>query len=202
MTTWQSKEWKDKRKERIENELCAQCGKTLALQVHHTYTDRNLYRIMERRIVKTLIKVKMDDGEIAFLGKQYQIFKCPSCQHKQKLSRLNQKTVTCKECQLKSNLTKHNTREVKEPNYNLGRTGVQLFIRRYRAEIDAELKGKQAPPKPDYMNLEQDTTVLCKVCHYALENGSDLCPKCKKNYRKIGNLMCRACSTQEQAKNE
>lgn len=195
MTSWHTKEWQDKRKKRIKDQVCQQCGKKLELQIHHTYTQQNLYRIMERRVVRQLIREKMDKGEIPFQGIEERWFVCQSCANRQKIPNPRYKNVTCKKCQQKQALNSQNMEIIKIPNYNLGRTGLRIFLQKHRTEIDSRLKAKKAPSKPDYMNLEVDTVVLCKTCHYALENGYDMCPKCKSNYKKIQEIYCSKCNS-------
>ncbi len=194
MRSWNTKEWKSQRKKRIKGQVCQQCGKGMELQIHHTYTNQNLYRIMEKRIVKELVRHKMDAGEIPFQGKQYREATCSVCGHTQKITNTRHKRITCKNCRFKLDLSEVNCQLIKEPQYNLGKTGIRIFIKKYRAEIDQKLLEKNAPPEPDYMNLDHDTVVLCKTCHYALENGYDLCPMCKKNYKKIQDLQCSQCN--------
>lgn len=196
MSTWHTKEWQKNRKKRIEGQICQQCGKTLNLQVHHTYTQRNLYRIMERRVVRQLIREKMDRGEIPFQGIKERWLECQTCGNKQIIPNPRFKNVTCKKCNQKQALNSQNLKIIKKPNYNLGRTGLRIFIKKNREEIDLRLKAKNAPPVPSYMNLEEDTVILCKTCHYALENGYDLCLKCKENYKKFQETYCGKCKLQ------
>jgi hypothetical protein len=196
MNSWSSKEWKEKRQKRIANHLCQQCGKQTTLQVHHNKTDQNLYKLMERRIIRALIHEKMDSGKIPFRGKTIRILTCPLCHGKNQIFNPRYKNYTCQKCGEKSTLNSLNTETVRKPNYKLGRQEIKFFIRRYRKEIDSILKQKGAPPKPDYMNLNQDTVILCKVCHYALENGFDLCSICHLQYKKVQELMCSTCINQ------
>ncbi|UYP44156.1 hypothetical protein NEF87_000441 [Candidatus Lokiarchaeum ossiferum] len=201
MKDWHTQEWKSKRKALIKGAKCSQCGKAAELQVHHNYSDSKLRNMMERRVVKELIKEKMHSGEIPFLGKEYRMLTCEKCGHSQIIRSIRFKNVTCKNCSTFQALTDLNTTISREYNYNLGRTGVKMFIRNHREEIERLLNEKNAPDSFDYMNLSQDTIVLCKTCHYALENGHDLCPSCKKNYKKIKYLSCWDCLTPEEKKN-
>ena len=196
--SWNTREWKDQREKVINGQVCQQCGKKTDLQIHHHYTDRFLYNIMERNVVKELIKTKMQSGEIPFQGTKTKTFHCPICNNEQKIPNRKYKNVTCKNCEKFQKLDKNNTAFDVEYNYNLGKRGIKIFIWKYRDEIDQKLAERQSPPTPKYTNLEQDTIVLCKVCHYALENGHDLCPNCKKNYKKIQNSLCFDCLPPEE----
>ena len=149
---------------------------------------------MHKRVVKQLIIDKMQNGEIPFKGAQIKSINCPGCNQSFRISNSRLKKVTCQKCGFQFQIEKEKISVKRDYNYNLSRSEVILFIRRFGDEIDAILKNKGAPPKPDYMDLTQDTVVLCKTCHYALENGHDLCPKCKKNYKKIGELVCSSCT--------
>ncbi|QEE17142.1 hypothetical protein DSAG12_02974 [Promethearchaeum syntrophicum] len=196
--SWNTKEWKDQRKKLIQDQFCQQCGKKHDLQIHHHYTERSLRNIMERRVVKQLIESKMRSGEIPFQGKKERFFHCPLCDNQQIVSNNKYKNVTCKKCQKFQKLDESNTKIEVKYNFNLGKRGIRIFIWKYRDEINTILEEKHAPPIPNYMNLAQDTIILCKVCHYALENGHDLCPICKKNYKKIQNSMCFDCLPPEE----
>lgn len=193
MKGWESQEWKSKRKSLIKDAKCSQCGKITELQIHHHYSDSKLRNLMEKRVVKELIKIKMDNGEIPPLGKEYRKFKCLKCCNTQLIQNSKYKNVTCKQCSSFQALTDLNTSIYREYNYNLGRTGVKMFIRNHRDEIDRILSERGAPKSFDYLNLNQDTVILCKTCHYALENGHNLCPACKKNYKKIKYISCWDC---------
>lgn len=193
MSTWSSKEWKEKRKKRISGQSCQQCGNQTDLQVHHNKTENKLYWVIERRIIKSLIKEKMDKGEIPFQGTYYRTLTCENCNSKAEIYNQRYKNYTCPYCKTKQKLEGDKVSHARKPNYKLGRQELKFFIRKYRKEIDLKLHEKNAPPKPDYMNLDLDTAVLCKTCHYALENGYDLCPTCKKNYKKFQDLLCSKC---------
>jgi translation initiation factor 2 beta subunit (eIF-2beta)/eIF-5 len=190
---WGTKEWKQKQSDRVSGQKCQQCGSTDVLQVHHNSTDKKLYYIMQKRVIRQLIADKMQNGEIPFKGIQIKSIKCPSCDQSLIISNSRLKNIKCQKCGLQFQIEKEKIIVEREYNFNLSRSEMVLFIRRFEAEIDAIMKDKGAPPKPDYMDLTQDTIVLCKTCHYALENGHDICPKCKKNYKKIGDLDCSSC---------
>jgi translation initiation factor 2 beta subunit (eIF-2beta)/eIF-5 len=196
--SWNTKEWKEKQSARVEGQVCQQCGSTDVRQVHHRNTDKKLYYTMYKLVVKQLIKEKMQAGEIPFKGTITREFHCPNCAQMIKISNMRYQFKTCPTCGKKSSINEGNLIIQREYNNNLSRSETLLFIRRYEQEIDTNMKAKRAPPKPDYMNLEQDTVVLCKTCHYALENGHDLCPICKKNYKKIGEPRCFTCLPDEE----
>lgn len=198
MKNWQTKSWKSQRTHLIDGQVCSQCGKKSDLQIHHTYLDNKLRNLMEHRIVRDLIKKKMDSGEISPMGKEFRELTCSKCGHHQKITHCTHRNVTCKKCHTFQALTSTNTTIRREYNYNLGRTGTKIFMKNYRAEIDRMLEDKKAPSAFNYEKLDQDTVILCKVCHYALENGYDMCPQCKKKYKKMNYLTCWDCLSDEE----
>ena len=69
----------------------------------------------------------------------------------------------------------------------------KAFIKQFHEEIDLGINQLDAPPEEDYFNLSEDTIILCKKCHHAIEHGLELCPQCKKNYKRKTFSTCFNC---------
>ncbi len=67
--SWYKKEWKEKRKERVENGSCAICGGTQNLVIHHTNETITKNYPIEKKVIRELINIKANAGEIPFDGR-------------------------------------------------------------------------------------------------------------------------------------
>ncbi|MHA1888995.1 MAG: hypothetical protein ACTSX0_13300, partial [Promethearchaeota archaeon] len=199
---------------------CKWCGSDKFLAVHHNYNSKFVRDAMKRKIVSDLIKKKMDSKEIEQQFKIQYKYKCPKCGYiitLRKYGRGLQKTATCPECIKKSEIRidergneyilcdsikiiKENIFSEKELNYYLDKDKFKGFLKTYNDEIERLLNEAGAPPPYDYYDFERNCIVLCRKCHYATEHGMDLCPVCKKKYKKKKYDTCFDCLPEDRKK--
>jgi len=83
--------------------------------------------------------------------------------------------------------------EIFTPDYRLSTEDFKQFAQKYREQIEA-IVNKQ---RQDFFETEykqfKDCIILCKKCHLLHHEGKDLCPKCKKNFKRLKDEMCWDC---------
>jgi hypothetical protein len=192
MKPWLKTSWKNQRQEFLIGKKCIQCGTTENLVVHHHHKQREQRKIIQNKVVRQLIKEKIDKGEIQAPIKYRKRVSCPNCQVVSEFAE-NRKSCTCEQCNHKIIFDNSNTKIITVPNYYIGPEGYKEFLKQYKEEIEAFMKEAGAPEDPEYEDLTKDTMVLCKRCHFSIHKGMNLCPVCKKKYKSFYQQTCFDC---------
>ena len=78
----------------------------------------------------------------------------------------------------------------------------EIFKEKYQNKIDKKAMIDYLNANIDYLSLE-NTKTLCKKCSFSEKiNGRDLCPVCKKNYKKLQYDTCVDCIPDEEKRNK
>jgi hypothetical protein len=72
----------------------------------------------------------------------------------------------------------------------------------WKEKQSARVKGKVCQQCGLTERLQVHHLNTDKTCHYALENGHELCSICKKNYKKIGEPSCFSCLSDDLKRNK
>jgi len=194
--TWTSKEWKEKRKERI-GDTCEMCGtKGATMHLHHTYVSRTAYRDRQKTIVVALLHQKIDAGELKAPVKYRVKFTCKTCGiFDYSFAKKPIRSFVCPICKRRV------IPEVSEyQSYYIGKIGYKKFIEANKQYLD-DVLASEGYQNPEYLDLGTDTRTLCQRCHFATENGMLLCHLCKKQYMRPPNTTCWRCRDAEQKRN-
>ena len=179
---WNTAEWKEKRKKLIKGKKCEWCGSITDLSIHHKkkkISYRKHYRLVSNRFLKKLIK----EGTYKTSNKN----SCPRCHSRSIYPR---KTLTpkfrCTKCA--------NTfdQPIKQSTSSVSRRDYVDFQKKNREIIREIVRSERQRSYEEYMTL-QDTKILCKKCHLAIEKGRVLCKVCKKKYHKRQYRKCWLC---------
>jgi hypothetical protein len=200
MKPWAKKSWKAQRIEFLKGKHCEQCGSIEDLIVHHHHLRRAIRMQIQKQIVRALIRLKVDKGEIQTPGIPKKKVTCPQCNEIQVFPE-NRRTCTCAQCHAHFQFDQSNCVSVEVPSYFLDPKGYKQFLKSFKDEIEFLMKQAGAPEEPEYEDLTQDTVVLCKRCHFALHQGMDLCPLCKKKYKPVYRRSCFDCLPDKQKAN-
>ncbi len=196
---WQTKEWIQKRKEYLKGKNCEWCGSTENLSISHKEMDnrRDIKYQVIGEFTRNYLHDEKNKDEINELKDKARegvrleyMDACPTC----KKSCYSRKTVTpkfrCLRCE----------REFDEAIKILKLSTVQylnkhlyLEIRnKYSKEIEKIISDKTKQSDERYHSFA-NVMVQCKRCHFAFHKGMDLCPKCKKKYKKTRYGTCWDC---------
>ncbi len=197
---WQTKAWKQQRAVLIKNASCEWCGSKEFLTVHHRHNIRRIRKFYFNKVARALIKYKMDVGEIKQQYKTYRECICPTCSNRQKIGQRIKNYFSCKYCRNRIELSWVKITRKRELDYFLSKLGYKQFIKEYKDEINRILTLNGIPDEPNYLNLNEDTMILCRRCHFANENGLSLCPVCKKKYMGPQYNRCYGCLPDEAKK--
>jgi hypothetical protein len=78
----------------------------------------------------------------------------------------------------------------------------QMMKEKYQLKIDGKAIADYLDAQIKYLSFE-DAITLCKKCAFSQDiNGKDLCPVCKKNYKKIQYETCIDCMPDGERKNK
>ena len=205
---WKTKEWKEQRASLIEGKSCEWCGSTEALSIHHTHETNRRYKQIERRVIRELIKEKVDSGEVITPkgDPTHLLFRCPECgvPGKEDLSEYYLRRTDIKDDSWIALVCPHCDTFIEvplrweylecKPSYTLSRENFKTFCTLYKSEIEARIGFS----KQDYLDLSKDIMILCKRCHYALHKGKKLCPVCKSRYVSRRYSVCFKCLSPQQ----
>jgi hypothetical protein len=85
--------------------------------------------------------------------------------------------------------------KVKEKR-KFGKQNYQEFLKDKKLQTEIEIEHELHVQK--YMEFNpEDIIILCNRCHYAVENGKNLCPICKKRYKNQNFETCFDCIPEE-----
>ena len=190
--SYTTKEWKEKRATRVAGKVCEMCGSPGPMHVHHTYASRTAYREKQNEIVQAMIKQGVDDGSLQAPIVYTVNYTCPHCSLSLKYTtKTKPGIVRCKKC---GKVVKPVVS--KQQSYYIGKIAFKKFIATNKVVIDQELEA-MGLQNPEYLDLATDTVTICQRCHFAVEQGMSLCPKCKKGYMRPPNTECWRCRQKE-----
>ena len=91
-------------------------------------------------------------------------------------------------------------RKMKAENSKKGKDNWQKFINdiELQKKIVKKYENYRKPLLDKYNEFNsEDIIILCKKCHFAFHHEMDLCPKCKKRYKKMSYSTCYDCLPDE-----
>ena len=185
---WETKEWRQKREEILKDAKCAICGSTEKLQVHHPehafphpcniklQMYDNFYNQFKRLFQEKYGLVKYT---------QIKRHKHKSHPYWHPISQNHKPPIDETDVEIQYASFKPNPEQ---------KALLNLEYKEWLKSIDAEGQIKTVIEKENvkYMSFE-NVQVICARCHFAIHKGMDLCPICKKNYKKIEYETCYHC---------
>ncbi len=220
--SWNTKEWRSRR-ENLIKEKCEQCGSTDNLYIQHTWHPRrysDIKRDISKKYGDILrekypIDDLVRDSEIlSYIHIEYKYIRracCPICKS---INIVEQKTLKpkykCNKCKERFESVK--VIEILVPKYSstvVRKTyeQIKLNVKKkiykekikklkeelYQYDIEKETLLELINDNIRYLSME-DVKTYCKKCAFLEDiRGLDLCPICKKNYKKTYYEKCYEC---------
>ncbi|MBP2030316.1 hypothetical protein J2755_001250 [Methanohalophilus levihalophilus] len=191
---WKSKEWLQKRDQVLKNAKCELCGSTEKLCVHH---PEHLFE-SPTRVKNRMYSTFFNEFRVSFVAMQKKNpIETGNHRHKSHpywhpVGRKHKYEVDESELEIQYNYQKPTPDEKKvfKKEYNKWLKSIDA-----KSLIDAEIEKERL----SYMSFE-NVQILCDRCHIAHHKGMNLCPVCKKNYKKVLHETCWGCIPEEKKK--
>ncbi len=195
---WHTKEWKEKRDKIInEHSACELCGSTEELVIHHPNSmgretiEHAVWQDFYRWFCDEYLKIYPTEEEL-------KTYSTGVSQHRHDgVPKWHREIVEHK------NDYHNRFANTIERRYVMSEEFEEFNSKRWHKMYDEAKEADKDNIKSlidelvtiedkKYMNFE-DIQVLCKRCHFAYHKGMDLCPVCKKKYKKKQYKTCYDC---------
>lgn len=198
---WNSKEWKERRNETItDSSVCELCGSTENLVVHHPNSIN--FKTIKQLVNNRVYHLFSEDYSKKFPTKEEIEENSTRKQHRHRSHYnwheidLNHKfEVDNSDMQERTMLAK----EFKESDRIRFKELYGKFRQLNKDIIELKIEKAYADETEKYNNFE-DIQIICKRCHWATHNDMELCPICKKKYKKSNYKQCFDCLPDERKK--
>jgi hypothetical protein len=198
---WNNKDWKEKRSETItDSSVCELCGSNENLVIHHP-DSKNFRKI--NQLVDSSFYYSFSDYYSKNFPTKEEIEKYSTLKkhrhrshdywHKEELN--HKFEVDNSEMQERIELTK----EFKEFDRTRFKTLFNKNRQFNKEKIEKEIEKAYVNETEKYNNFE-NIQIICKRCHWAIHNNMNLCPICKKKYKKSNYEQCFDCLPDERKK--